>query len=257
MAVTGSRTHAMNEVDLAIIGAVVLLALIGLFMGILKPLSGIGGLVLGIIAAVHFGGEVAALLAEYIDNETVRGVAGFVAIVVVVAVATRLAAVLIKKALSLLVLGWLDNAAGAIGGAGLGIVLAGTAVFLLPAFGYVPAGNLMSSSKLATGISRASLVSTDRPWCSSIVDADNTKPCTDLTGLLNKYLGRHIPDRINNSLDQEEGPVIEVVKGVLADGPPLTAAEIFGGELNIDGLLGEGQEAIAEAAVDTLPDPPR
>ena len=143
-------------------------------------------------------------------------------------------------------------------GGGLGIVLAGTAVFILPAVSFIPTSDSLSSSKLAIGISRASLVATDRPWCTSIdvPGAGNAQPCTDLTGLLNKYLGRHIPDQINNFLDEDKGSVIEAVKGVLADGPPI-AAEIIGGEYDIDSPLGDGQEAIAEAVVERLPDAPQ
>ena len=247
----------MNEIDLIIVGAVVLLALLGLMTGLLKPLSGIGGLILGIIAAIQFGGEVATLLADHIDNETVRSIAGFVAIVLGVAVATRLTAVLIKKVLSSLVLGWLDHVAGAVGGAGLGIVLAGTVVYILPAVSLIPAGELLASSKLATEISRASLVVTDRPWCSSIDDAgaENAQPCANLTGLLNKYLGRHIPDKINDFLGEDKGSVVEAVRGVLTDGPPRAAEIIGGGEF--DDLLGKGQETIIDSVEENLSNPPQ
>ena len=246
----------MNEVDLIIVGAVVLLALLGLIMGLLKPLSGIGGLILGIIAAIQYGGEVATLLADHIDNETVRSVAGFVAIVLGVAVATRLTAVLIKKVLSSLVLGWVDHVAGAIGGAGLGIVLAGTVLYILPAISFIPAGDSLSSSKLATEISRASLVATDGPWCSSIdAGAENAQPCTNLKGLLDKYLGRHIPDKISDFLGEDNGSAVEMVKGVLKDGPPPAADIIGGGEFN--SVLGKGDQIIIESVEEKLSSSPQ
>ena len=116
----------MNGADLVVIGMVGVPALVGLKAGVLKPASGVGSLVLGAILATRHHADVAPLLVQYTDDGTVRSVAAFFVIGLAVSIACRVAAALIKSALSALVLGWVDNVAGAAAGAMLGIVLAGT-----------------------------------------------------------------------------------------------------------------------------------
>ena len=70
----------MNALDLIIIGAVGIVALLGLKSGILKPISGIGGFVLGVFLALQNYGEVALLLSEYIEGAMFKNIAAFVSI---------------------------------------------------------------------------------------------------------------------------------------------------------------------------------
>ena len=62
----------MNVIDLVIIGLVAFLALIGLRSGLLRPISGIGGLIIGVILAMQHNAEVALMLADYIEGELPR-----------------------------------------------------------------------------------------------------------------------------------------------------------------------------------------
>jgi uncharacterized membrane protein required for colicin V production len=64
----------MTVVDLVIIGVVAFLALIGLRSGLLRPISGIGGLIIGVILAMQHNSEVALMLADYIEGELPRRV---------------------------------------------------------------------------------------------------------------------------------------------------------------------------------------
>ena len=105
----------MNAADLIIIAVVGLLSAMGLKLGFLKPASGLGGLILGVILAVQHSGQVAALLVDYIEAETLRRIAAFGSILVATVVTTRMTVALTKKVLSALVLGWVDHLAGAIG----------------------------------------------------------------------------------------------------------------------------------------------
>lgn len=113
----------MHMADMIIIGAVVAFGLLARKWGILKPATGLGGLVLGVIAAINFSGQVTPLLVEYIDSERLREIGAFAAVVLAVVVGVRVAGVLLKKLLALLVLGWVDHVAGAAAGVVLGIVL--------------------------------------------------------------------------------------------------------------------------------------
>lgn len=64
----------MTVVDLVIIGVVAFLALIGLRSGLLRPISGIGGLIIGVILAMQHNAEIALMLADYIEWELPRRV---------------------------------------------------------------------------------------------------------------------------------------------------------------------------------------
>ena len=207
----------MNEVDLIILGAVTLMALIGLKSGFLRAASGIGGLALGVVLAIHYSADVAGLLVDYVEAETVRRVAAFAGIMIVVAVAARVTAALMKKLLSALALGWLDHVVGGVAGASLGIVLVGTAVYMLTGADLGSTRDQLAASQLAPKISRATFITAPTPWCSSI-RAEPSPPkedCTDLIGLFNDLVGQHIPGRITNLLGHDADTVSEVVKGVL------------------------------------------
>ena len=216
----------MNAADLIIIGAVLLPALMGLWSGILKPVSGIGGLVLGVILAIQNSGEAATLLVEYLEGETVRRVVAFIGIVLAIAIASRLTSVLFKKLLSAMGLGWLDNAAGTLAGAILGIVLIGTAVYVLIATDFAPTRGALAGSKLAPDISRASLLSAETPWCSSTA-VDPVGPCTDLRGVFSQLVGRHIPSEATNALGEDGGNLADLVNRALS-GSPQELADIVG-----------------------------
>ena len=62
----------MNVVDLVFIGLVAFLGLIGLRSGLLRPISGIGGLIIGVILAMQHNAEVVLMLADYIKEDLHR-----------------------------------------------------------------------------------------------------------------------------------------------------------------------------------------
>ena len=161
----------MNWVDLVIIGAVAAVALAGLKSGILLPASGLGGVVLGVILALRYHGELAAALVEHIDGNAVRQIAAFVAIILGTAVATRLLASLVKSLLSMLFLGWLDRLAGALAGAAVALVVLGTSLYLLVGADIEPLREPLGASTLAAQISQISLISSSVPWCSELSHA--------------------------------------------------------------------------------------
>ena len=82
----------MNFVDLVIIGLVAFLGLIGPRSGLLRPISGIGGLIIGVILAMQHNAEIALMLAGYIEGELPRRVATFGGIVFASATVARLVA---------------------------------------------------------------------------------------------------------------------------------------------------------------------
>ena len=220
----------MNAADLVIIGTVGLLALMGLKSGLLKPAFGIGGLVLGIVLAIHYSGEAAPLLTEYVEGDRLRSIAAFIGVLISVAVATRILAALIKKLLSALALGWIDNVAGALAGAVLGIVLVGTVVYLLGKADFGPTHDALAASKLGPEISRAfPLITTYLPDCNSLEDAvSGAQGCPDIKGFVGKFAGADLAGSVNDLLGEDAGNLAQIVKGALSGESAEEVASLVG-----------------------------
>jgi uncharacterized membrane protein required for colicin V production len=207
----------MNALDLVILAVVGLAALLGLQSGILRPVSGTGGLILGVLLAIQHRSRVAVMLIEQIEGDLLREVVAFIAIVLAVIVVTRAAAILFKRLLGVLAIGWMDHAAGALGGAAVGTVLAGTAVFLLTGADIVQTRESIRSSVLAPEVTRASLIASPAPWCSTLAEsgAEVGQGCTDLKGLAKQLIGRYVPKKATEFLENDGGGLVEVIKGSL------------------------------------------
>jgi membrane protein required for colicin V production len=207
----------MNAVDFIIVGALGVTGLMGLKSGLLRPASGIGGLVLGVVLAGRHSSQAARLLADHVDSEPLRLVAGFAAIVVLTAIAARLASVALRKLLAALALGWLDRVAGVVAGIALGVVLSGTVVYIVAGADFDATRDKIAESQLAPSVSRASFISAATPWCSSMdaASVEDGKPCTDRGGLFDQLIGRHIGDSIPKVDANDVAGVADVVKGAL------------------------------------------
>ena len=227
----------MNWVDLVIVGVVVVLALLGLKLGILMPASGIGGLALGILLSVRYHGAVETILGEYISGDVTLKIAAYLSIVLVVAITTRLAASIAKKLLSFLVLGWVDHVSGAIAGAAAGLVLTGTASYLLIGAGLPQLRISLDESRLVVGISRISLISLSKPWCSRYFGTDDQAAEAELAS------------------DGEECTSLKTLAGRLA-GERITGK--FDGILghDVDELTDGSASKLLEVASERLPEPP-
>ncbi len=225
----------MNWVDLAIIGVVGLVALSGLRSGLLAPVSGIGGLVLGIVLAVHYHPDAALLLAEYVEGEMVRKIAGFIIVVVATVAASRIIASLVQKLLSLLMLGWIDRLAGGVAGLAIGVVMVGTIVYLLGGADNADIQDRLAESSLAASISEASLFSGSSPWCSQIeqvaakalpedaakqvlthIKDEATSECTSIASLAGELFGDTVSAKLSDMIGQDVGTLAEVVGASLS-----------------------------------------
>ena len=218
----------MGIVDLVIVCTVGVLAFIGLKIGVLKPVSGMGGIVMGAIVAFQIHSEVAVLLAGYIEGAILRNVVAYAGIVLVVAGISRLVAMLFRSFLSSIFARWMDHAAGAFGGALIGVAAVGTMVFLISGASVESTRNILDSSILAPQITKASLLSASAPLCSSPLGqrAAGTE-CTSLTGLISELTGFDINAKIQSmSGGQEAGPLMEITWAVLNGNPPAQLARL-------------------------------
>ena len=81
-------------------------------------------------------------------------------------------------------------------------------------------------------VNRASLVSSSRPWCWQ-VEGGSGADCTDIMGLFDQYLGRHISDTVGDLLGEDAGSIIGVVQNTLG-GSPEELVALVGGQTEED-----------------------
>jgi membrane protein required for colicin V production len=104
----------MNILDIVLIVALVGSALAGLYIGIIKAALSLVGIIVGVFLAGQFYEPLAELLTFM--PEDVANIAAFVLILVGVVVVAGLVARLLKLALKMVLLGWVDKVGGAVVG---------------------------------------------------------------------------------------------------------------------------------------------
>lgn len=144
----------MNNLDLGLLIASGIFALLGIYWGLIRQVLSIAGLILGVVLAGSFGAEVAVWLSSFIPEPNIAGVVGFSAVFMLVSTLASLAASLLRVFVGLLFLGWLDHLLGGILGL-IQAVLAGTTILIvLIAFPAPLWSPLVETSVLAGGLVR-------------------------------------------------------------------------------------------------------
>jgi membrane protein required for colicin V production len=111
----------MNWLDVVIIVAMVITTWVGLRIGIIKAVLFLGGVVGGVILAGHYYVYVAERL-SFISQAGVAKIVAFAIILVGVIIVCGILASLLKRAASMVMLGWVDRIGGATFSLALGIV---------------------------------------------------------------------------------------------------------------------------------------
>jgi membrane protein required for colicin V production len=151
----------MNALDYAWIAIVALSLALGLFRGVVREIFALAGWVLAIVASLAFAGEVAAWLPATLGSPTVRAVAAFVAIFLVVLIAMSAAGILLGKLFRAAGLGFADRFLGAIFGLARGALIVFLAV-LAAAFTTLPREPLWRQSLLTPAVETAVIAA--KPW---------------------------------------------------------------------------------------------
>jgi membrane protein required for colicin V production len=136
----------MSWLDIVIIVAVVISALIGLRAGIIKAVLSLAGLIVGVILAGRYYSPLAEQL-TFISQATVAKVVAFAIILVGVMVIAAVLARLLKWAAKVLLLGWVNRLGGAILGLVLGAIFCGALLAIWVK--YVGIGDVIAKSGLA------------------------------------------------------------------------------------------------------------
>ena len=119
----------MNIVDIVILICFVPALIRGISRGFVEQALALVGLVAGIWAAIHYYLPFQESLKPYITiDETAMKVASFALILIVVVLAAKLIALLVKRILKFVLLGWLDKLLGILFALGVALVIIGLVI---------------------------------------------------------------------------------------------------------------------------------
>lgn len=128
----------MNWLDIVILITLVVGGFVGWRTGVIKAVLSAVGVVAGIFLAGRFGGPLGESL-EFITNDNLANIVGFVVIFAAIFIAAMVTANMLKKLLNLILLGWVDGFGGTALGAGVAAVVW---TVLVAAVGSFPIGGL-------------------------------------------------------------------------------------------------------------------
>jgi uncharacterized membrane protein required for colicin V production len=139
----------LNNFDYIIVALVLLGAFYGLGRGVLRMITSLLSLVLGLAAALTWYGIVSSFLQRHFNTSPVTStVIGYIVVFLAVAAAIEFIGRRIMVLVYIVHLSWIDRVGGALLGAGLGLVFAGIAIVLVESV--IPADSAMvRDSKLA------------------------------------------------------------------------------------------------------------
>ncbi len=136
----------MNWLDIVILVALAITALVGLKIGLIKAVLSLAGLILGVILAGRFYAPLSELL-TFIPRASVAKIVAFAIILIGVMVIAGVLAMLLKWAASVMMLGWVNRLGGAVFGSLLAAITCGA---LLAAWAkFFDAGETITESILA------------------------------------------------------------------------------------------------------------
>lgn len=128
----------MNWLDLTLLAIWVILALVGLFRGLIRMVFPLIGLVLGVFLAGQFHAALARGL-TFIEGENLSRIVAFILIFLAVLIGVSILGIFARKFLRLLTLGWLDRLGGLLVGLLIGWIAAGALTYLLARYIALPA----------------------------------------------------------------------------------------------------------------------
>ena len=114
----------MNGLDIVIIVVMAIAALLGLRIGIIKAVLSLAGLIVGVILAGSYYASFSGQL-TFISQANVAKVVAFAIILIGVMVIAGVLAWFLKRVASIMMLGWVNRAGGAVFGLVLGAIFCG------------------------------------------------------------------------------------------------------------------------------------
>ena len=123
----------MNWLDIVILVPIAINAFVGFGKGLIKMVLSLVGVILGVFLAGQFYDTVGSWLG-FLGNEDISNALGFILILGVVMVVAELLGTVIKKMVSIVLLGWVDRLGGAALGAFIGVIFVSAALAIWAKF---------------------------------------------------------------------------------------------------------------------------
>ena len=123
----------MNWLDIVILVPIAINAFVGFGKGLIKMVLSLVGVILGVFLAGQFYDTVGSWLG-FFGNEDISNALGFILILGVVMVVAELLGTVIKKMVSIVLLGWVDRLGGAALGAFIGVIFVSAALAIWAKF---------------------------------------------------------------------------------------------------------------------------
>ncbi|EGV17212.1 CvpA family protein [Thiocapsa marina] len=139
----------MNWVDYAILGVILLSALVGIGRGLIREVLSLGVWIAAILIAWLFHREAAELLVPYLSQPSVRLAAAFVGLILVTLVLGAVLGAVLTALIETTGLGVVDRVLGLFFGAARGVVIVAMAVFLA-SFTPMPEDSWWQESRLVS-----------------------------------------------------------------------------------------------------------
>jgi len=114
----------MNWLDIVILVVLVIAAVMGLRMGLIKAVLLLAGIIVGVVLAGHYSGPLGERL-TFISSEGVAKGVAFAVIMLAVLAAAAIAAALLTWAAKVVMLGWVNRLGGAVAGLFFGALFCG------------------------------------------------------------------------------------------------------------------------------------
>ena len=124
----------MNWLDVLIIVIMAVPMAVGLRVGMIRTVTGLASIAVGTLLATLFWRQTGAIVGVFIPDDNLAALAGYFVILVITVAAGWAAAVFIKTALTVLLLGWLDKVGGIVFGAAVGSVVVAAVFWSLESF---------------------------------------------------------------------------------------------------------------------------
>lgn len=138
----------MGILDIIIIAVVGVCFIYGIFRGLIKEASSIIGVLAGFYAAYRYYALLSEQIAPWFTEANIASLVSFVVIFLVIFFLITFLGIMIRKALTVASMGWVDRVAGCIFGFVKGILLVAVLIIVLTAF--LPRGNrILRESVLA------------------------------------------------------------------------------------------------------------
>ena len=124
----------MSWLDIALIIVLAFCTLLGLRTGVIRTVFTVVGIYLGISLAGNYYTSLSGQLAPQISDPDQAKIASFAIILIMVVVVAFIAASVVRRVLSMLILGWVDMVGGGIFGFATGAVACGALLMALANF---------------------------------------------------------------------------------------------------------------------------